>query len=489
MKAKIHYYDIGDYLSQQEKLKIVKNFKSITNLPFVELHPNAAGDWINERNESFDAFIPLAPEKKFDMKTQSFFNTYTLGTATNRDHWVYNFSLKSLKQNIDKTINHYNEERKKLLGKGINNLEKNPEKGNWTRDWLNAIVKNKEFIVNNSEFRKTLYRPFCTINSYFDDDLNQERYQLTKFFPNNKLENLVIDVTGLGVNKDFTVLISDKIPDLQTLSNGQCFPLYYYEERQKQTQSLFDTEESGTSEYVRRDAISDFILDQAKERYGLKKGIGDGGRGIEGANTPSPIPYTLTKEDLFYYVYGLLHSKEYRETFANDLKKMLPRLPLLEDVRDFWAFSKAGRALAELHLNYENQPAAAGVIVVHNPLTITETLKQLSADEIKYIDYRVEKMKFPKKDQKETIYYNNRITIENIPAKAYDYVVNGKSAIEWIMERYAITTHKESQITNNPNDWAEEVGNPKYILELLLSVINVSVQTVDIVEGLPKVKF
>ncbi|EKT3956473.1 DEAD/DEAH box helicase [Flavobacterium psychrophilum] len=466
-KATIHYHDIGDYLSQNDKLKLIKNFKTVSNLPFVELQPNKEGDWINERNESFDSFIPLAPEKKFDLKTQTFFNTYTLGTATNRDHWVYNFSLSFLKENIQKTVNHYNDERKRLLGKGITNLEKNPEKGNWTRDWLNAIVKNKEFIVNNSEFRKTLYRPFCSTNSYFDDDLNQERYQLTKVFPNNDLENLVIDVTGLGVNKDFTVLITDKIPDLQTLSNGQCFPLYYYEERQKQTQSLFDTAESGTSEFVRRDAISDFILDQAKERYGKN----------------------VTKEDLFYYVYGLLHSPTYREMFANDLKKMLPRLPLLDDVRDFWKFSKAGRELAELHINYENQPKPAGVIVIHNPLTITETLKQLSADEIKYIDYKVEKMKFPKKDQKETIFYNSRITIDNIPAKAYQYVVNGKPAIEWIMERYAITTHKESQITNNPNDWSAETGNPKYILDLLLSVINVSLQTVDIVEGLPIVKF
>ncbi|WP_216363549.1 type ISP restriction/modification enzyme [Flavobacterium psychrophilum] len=135
------------------------------------------------------------------------------------------------------------------------------------------------------------------------------------------------------------------------------------------------------------------------------------------------------------------------------------------------------------------KPKPAGVIVIHNPLTITETLKQLSADEIKYIDYKVEKMKFPKKDQKETIFYNSRITIDNIPAKAYQYVVNGKPAIEWIMERYAITTHKESQITNNPNDWSAETGNPKYILDLLLSVINVSLQTVDIVEGLPIVKF
>lgn len=156
---------------------------------------------------------------------------------------------------------------------------------------------------------------------------------------------------------------------------------------------------------------------------------------------------------------------------------MLPRLPLVEDVRDFWAFSKAGRKLAELHINYETVPPCEGVQV----LSFGEDLGGAS--------YRVEKMRFPKKDQKNTIIYNSKITISNIPAKAYEYVVNGKSAIEWIMERYQITTHKESGIKNDPNDWAAEVGNPRYISDLLLSVINVSVQTVEIVEGLPKVSF
>jgi len=152
---------------------------------------------------------------------------------------------------------------------------------------------------------------------------------------------------------------------------------------------------------------------------------------------------------------------------------MLPRLPLVEDVKDFWKFSKAGRALAVLHINYETVPPFKGV-------------KVKGADSE---FYTVEKMRFPKKDQKDTIIYNSKITIENIPAKAYEYVVNGKSAIEWIMERYQVTTHKESGIKNDPNDWAKEVGNPRYILDLLLSVINVSVQTVEIVENLPKVKF
>ena len=181
----------------------------------------------------------------------------------------------------------------------------------------------------------------------------------------------------------------------------------------------------------------------------------------------------VSKEDIFYYVYGFLHSPEYRTTFANDLKKQLPRLPLVEDVRDFWKFSKIGRQLAELHVHYEDVPPCPDVSV--------------RGAESEF--FRVEKMRFPAKGQKDTILYNSRITISNIPAKAYEYVVNGKPAIEWVMERYQVTTHKESGITNDPNDWATEVGNPRYILDLLLSVIHVSVQTVELVSQLPKVKF
>lgn len=232
----------------------------------------------------------------------------------------------------------------------------------------------------------------------------------------------------------------------------QCFPLYYYEQRVKASPSLFDA--AGETEYIRRDGLSDWILSQARSRYGN----------------------SVTKEDIFYYVYGFLHSPHYRERFAADLKKMLPRLPLPETPKDFWAFSKAGRSLAKLHLEYDQfelAPTADALGVVVQ-----------GADSG---HFRVEKMRFPSKDDKSRILYNSQITIEHIPPTAYEYVVNGKSAIEWVMERYAIKTHPESGIRNDPNDWATEVGNPRYILDLLLSVIRLSVETVTIVKGLPAV--
>jgi predicted helicase len=214
--------------------------------------------------------------------------------------------------------------------------------------------------------------------------------------------------------------------------------------------------EKNEGEYIQHDAISDFILEQAKSRYGN----------------------SVTKKDIFYYVYGILHSPEYRKTFANDLKKMLPRLPLVEKPTDFRTFYEAGKALATLHLNYEEQEPPNEVLI--NGKSIPK--KPFPENQLS-----VTKMNFLSKEQKDTIIYNPYITISNIPDKSYEYIINGQSAIEWIMERYAVTTHSKSGITNNPNDWANEYENPQYILDLLLSVIAVSIKTVDIVAGLPKV--
>jgi predicted helicase len=458
-KAAIHYHDIGDYLNREEKLSIVKKFATVRNeaMKWKTLLPNEHGDWISQRNDVFETFIPIDTEKKFDTKSNSFFLTYSLGTATARDAWVYNSSLKKVRENMQRMIDFYNQQSNEYFEaiKQNHKLEfdefasKDATKISWNDSLKISCSKHTNLSFSNNEMRVGLYRPFFKNNLYFDRNFIQRPYQQPKLFPIPQLDNKIICVTGIGASKDFSVLLSDKIPSLDTIEKSQCFPLYYYEERQKIKLGLFD--EGGDSEYIRRDGVSDFILERAKAMYGKN----------------------VSKEDIFYYVYGFLHSPEYRVMFANDLKKMLPRLPLVEDVRDFWKFSKAGRVLAALHINYETVSAYEGI-------TVTGAESDF---------FTVEKMRFPKKDQKDTIHYNSKITISNIPSKAYEYVVNGKSAIEWVMERYTVATHKESGIKNDPNNWAEEVGNPRYILDLLLGVINVSVQTVDIVNSLPKVTF
>lgn len=285
---------------------------------------------------------------------------------------------------------------------------------------------------------------------------------MPQIFPTSLHNNILICMSGAGVPKNYTCLITNILTDLNIFTADQCFPLYWYEERKVSQASLFD---DGKDKYIRHDAVTDFILKRAQGHYGPK----------------------VTKEDIFYYVYGFLHCPTYRETFANDLKKMLPRLPLVEKAEDFWAFSRAGRELADLHLNYEQVPASKEVVVDwHNMLpgiADTDTPEKL---------YRVVQMKFGKngKDKdKSVIEYNPYITLRNIPLRAYDYVVNGKSAIEWIMERYCDKEDKKSGIRNDANQWGIEHGNPKYPLELLQSIITLSLRTLDIVDGLPKMSF
>lgn len=456
-KAEIFYNDIGDYLIRKEKFELLQKSKSISNLSWNDLRPNDSGDWINKRNSIFESMFSLAPEVKFDISTNSFFTTYTLGIGTNRDAWIYNYSRKRVIENMKKLIFNYNIQREDYIKaiKTNNNLDvadfvdNDSMKISWTRGLRNNLKANREIDYKNGLLRSISYRPFSKNWIYYDVFFIESPGQNLRFFPTIETNNLMITIPGKGGVKDFYALMTDCVRDLDTYGGCQCFPLYYFEERQKQARGLFD--EDGDSDFIRRDGVSDFILDRAKKQYGKN----------------------VTKEDIFYYIYGFFHSPDYREMFSNDLKKMLPRLPLVEDVRDFWKFSKAGRALADLHINYETVPAFEGVAV--------------SGTDFGY--YKVEKMRFPKKDQKDSIIYNSKITIANIPPNAYEYVVNGKSAIEWIMERYQVSTHKESGITNDPNDWAMEVGNPRYILDLLLSVINVSMQTVEIVKDLPKVNF
>lgn len=478
-KATIHYHDIGDYLKDEQKKKIVKDFTSFANpaMPLTTLQPNEHGDWISVRNDSFGSYIALGDKDDKTNKSTFFVPFYSNGLKTQRDAWCYNSNISSLKNNVQTHIDFYNEQREAFSYQKDKNTELNIKdfvkrdlsKISWTRALEWDAEKNRHHKIDNGSFVTSYYRPFFKQWLYFSKALNEMSYQIPKLFPNPAFKNFVICVSGLGGSKTNSTIITNYIPDLNLLDSGtQCFPLYYYEENNNSQNSLFDT--NSGEQYTRHDAVSDFILNRALQQYGVKKG-------------------GITKEDIFYYVYGFLHSKEYRETFANDLKKMLPRLPLVDDVRDFWAFSKAGRQLADLHLNYESVPPAPGVVVLHNPLSIKDSVNALGSDAVKYVDYEVQKMRFPKKGQKDTIIYNSRISVEGIPDKAYEYVVNGKSAIEWIMERYQVTTHKDSGITNNPNHWAKEHNQPRYILDLLLSVINVSLQTVDIVAGLPKVSF
>jgi predicted helicase len=351
----------------------------------------------------------------------------------------------------------YEDQRKALAEGKIKELSTDETKISWTANLLKDAKQNNTILFNESAFITSEYRPYCKLHLYNDRQLIERPGQWRSMFPTPELTNYVICVSG--GNNGLSALIADCIPNLHFNGDSQCFPLYWYQENINREENLFD-EETG-DKYIRRDGVTDWILKEVRTRY-------------KACN--------ITKEMIFYYVYGLLHSEDYRQRFAADLKKSLPRIPIVENLNDFMAFSQFGRKLADLHLNYEQVKPCPGVVVRGD--------RPLAGDASDYDYYRVvDKMRFRSKEDKSTIIYNGHITIEQIPAQAYDYVVNGKSAIEWIVERYCVSQDKKSLIRNDANDWAREHQQPRYILDLLLSVINVSVQTVEIVKALPRLKF
>ena len=458
-KATIFYHDIGDYLSREDKLRMVKSFKSVESkrLEWQTIEPNEKGDWINQRDGAFDTFIAIG-DKKEKAQTTYFNQFYSNGVKTNRDVWCYNSNKLILESNIKGCISFYNSEVDRYSYEGKSSqtprefVNYDSTMFSWDRAQLESdILKGVKYKFEKEALRVSSYRPFFKQNMYLNRQLNNCVYQIPQLFPHLESKNLLICFSS---SKTPTVLITDCIPDLHYVGDSQCFPLYWYEENKNKQMSLFDSESN--ADYIRHDGISDWILKEVRKRFGDTK--------------------SLTKEHIFYYVYGLLHSQGYRERFADDLKKSLPRIPILDRVDDFMTFYKAGKQLAELHLNYE---------IVEPCPTVKVDMPKDPTDE----DFYVEKMKFPSKDKKDTIIYNGKIRITNIPKEAYDYVVNGKSAIEWLMERYAVTIDKNSLIKNDPNDWGKEHGNPRYIFNLMLSVINVSVKTMQIVNALPILTF
>lgn len=477
-QGRILFHDIGDYLSRTEKLEMIANYASLKGIPsWQRIIPDQHGDWLNQRDDSFSEHIVLGDKKGDEPKL---FDNYSQGVLTARDSWAYNASKVNLTENMSGMIDFYNAElvrfnsahsgldTKARLAKIDGFISTDPTRISWTRALKQDLAKNKSFAYEASSITTSLYRPFTKQWLYFNRTFNEMVYQMPRIFPEPGVENTVICVAGTSGKNIFSAVISNVTPNYDNLAKGQCFPLYLYDEqaqKQKGNDDLFAETEQVSDErrLKRRDAITDEGLAHFQKAY---------------------LDEQISKEDLFYYVYGILHSEDYRTRFADNLSKELPRIPKVKQSADFWAFSKAGRDLADLHLNYET--------VEKYPLNIQA--KGNLVDE----DYRVTKMKFGKKHCEETgksindrsiVIYNNKITVTGIPAETWDYVVNGKAALSWVMERQAVTTHKASGIVNDANDWATEtMGNPKYPLELFQRVVTVSLRTQEIVRSLPKLE-
>lgn len=481
-QGKIYLHDIGDYLSQQDKLTKISELKSLNGISqangWLPITPDPHHDWVSQRDDSFSEFISLGDKKDKDSITV--FENYSSGVKTNRDAWCYNYSKNQLSSNLKRTINFYNNEMyrykavcdklQKSQFPGINKFVTNDATIiSWSGGVMSNIGQFKKLEYNEKLMNLSVYRPFTKEWLYFDKDLNERRYQMPRIFPDAMAHNRVISVTGRGATKDFCALITDTLPDLEMISKGQCFPLKLYEKNRDQDELI-------AVDNLQGDMFSNSQPNKATTNdaeYIVKDGIADAGL----AHFQSAYPTeTITKEDVFYYIYGLLHSEDYKGRYADNLSKELPRIPCVNKAADFWAFSKAGRDLAELHINYETV----------TPYPVTIDCGTLDFDNLSNADFYVTQMKFIKKGEKSTVVYNHKITLSNIPVEAYDYVVNGKPALEWVMERQAVTTHKDSGIKNDANDWAiETVGNTRYPLELFQRVITVSLETMKIVNALP----
>lgn len=463
-RGEIHYHEMGDYLSREHKLDIVRNFGSVGGIQsasnWQKITPDLNQDWLNQADPSFTRFLPLG--SKEDNATNTVFRNYSLGVVTNRDAWCYNPSRSLLQKNVSSMIDYYELERKRYIRAKSSGLECSLEsfvdsdatKISWTRALKSELKKTRSISVDHGQFVVSVYRPFNKQWMYFSRRLNEMVYQMPQIFPHSEVSNRVICVTGVGANKGFSTLMVDSIPNLHMLDTGQCFPLKVF----SHSGDLFTGTDSHT-EFQSADGITDHSLDYFAEAYPTER---------------------ICKDDIFYYIYALLHSEEYRARYKNSLARQLPRIPLPPMSRRFWDFVNAGRHLAELHVNYEKVDpwpvkinSGSGL-----PTHIDESTR-----------FRVKKMQFggtKAHTDKTTIIYNDHITLSHIPLEAYEYVVNGKSAIEWVMDRQVVRVDKTSGIVSDANSFAiETVGNRAYQLELLQRVISVSMQTLKIVQGLP----
>ncbi len=445
-KGKIYFHTVADYLSREEKLAEISKFGTISNMEWSEIIPDRHGDWLNQRDDSYGRFMRV-DGKKTDEKY--IFRNYSCGMKTNRDSWVYNSSQHKLLDNIRRTANAYNQAIDRIES-GIDPqtvISETVKDISWTRGSKNKLQNLVRVKTYEEKISESNYRPFFKQNLYYDKNpcFVEMPGRWSEIFSGNDSENLCICVNQkYSEDAGCIALITDKLADLHFNGDIQCFPLYLYD-----------------ADGTKTDAITDDALSHFREPYGA-----------EGT--------AITKDDIFYYIYGILHSPEYRSRYANNLMKELPRIPRVATFGQFKTFASAGRTLADLHVHFEDQEEYPEV-----------TIKGEDRG-----NYTVQQMKWGKipgktgnaaKD-KTTLIYNGDITITGIPLEAQEYVVNKKSALDWIVERACVSEDKKSGIVNDFNLWGKEHHNERYPLALFLKVITVSLRTVETVRSLPKLE-
>ena len=455
--CKIHYRDIGDYLTREQKLAALRGAVSMKEFSDWEtLTPNKHYDWIDQRSDTFAEFYPMgSKETKAGKANDAIFRLYSLGLATGRDAYIYNFSRDACAENAERMTHNY------LAA--ISELEENPELSvdevarrhteniTWVGELTDSLRRWRTTEFDDNYIRKVLYRPFVATNCYADYTFIQRKYQMDRIFPSGSSENRVICATSVGSKNAFSALMTDTLPDLELISKGQCFPRWRYP--QPTDTSNTTSEFRGFDKAPERiDNISDTALRAFREHYGDD---------------------TVSKDDIFDYVYGILHAPSYREEFANDLSKMIPRIPFAPDFR---AFAEAGQRLADLHLNYDTCEQYPDLKVE----PITPSLLWEEKPEHFLLGTRA--MRFADKEAKTTLTINEHVCLSGIPEEAHRYVVNGRTPLEWFIDRYKIKQDPNSGILNDPNGWFE---NPRDLITAIARIVHVSIESTKIIEGLP----
>ncbi len=457
--CKIEYRDIGDYLTREEKLATLREKESISGFTdWDKITPDKHNDWIEQRNEAFAQFYPMgSKEAKAGRTDNTIFELYSRGLATGKDVYIYNFSRNICAENAKQMTQTYLdalkelEENPELTEEEI--VRKNTSGIKWDRELENNLKRRKKTEFDESYIRNTAYRPYVATNCYADYTFVQMKYQIDRIFPDRTSENSVICVPGIGSKKPFSVLITDTMLDLGLNNASQCFPRWQYPKPiadSDESASLLDINDSPD----RIDNISDKAQSEFCRHYRTDK---------------------ITKDEIFYYVYGILHAPSYREQFTNDLSKMLPRIPYAPD---FIAFAEAGYKLAELHLNYETCEQYPLTVEFPNITSPTANLEDADAN----LFLLTEKAMRYGDIERRSLNINDHVRLTGIPEDAHRYVVNGRSPLEWFIDRYKIKTDKDSGIVNDPNGW---FADPRDLVTSIKRIVYVSVESARIIDGLP----
>ncbi|OFP38080.1 DEAD/DEAH box helicase [Corynebacterium sp. HMSC071B10] len=479
----LNYVQTPNGATREEKLDLAAR-NSIDSLSWKQIQPNKEGDWLNQRNDKF-ATWPVIGEKKGT--STKFFEEHSRGLSTARDAWSYSSSTAQLVENIGAHVTNYNQAQAVLRNEGFEESKRgvdalfaqHPElvdstRGSWNVNLKQELARGTEIAVDTDRVYTSLYRPFFKQRNYFAKELVDRQYQLPSMFPTPQHHNAGYYVLNPGAEKPFSVFATKLLPDLALYGSnaGQFFSRFTWEPVDAEDGGLFG-EGASISEgessiygqvgevvagYVRKDNITDAIKALYRDALGVD----------------------VTGDDIFHFVYCKLHDPNYREAYAADLKKMLPHIETPGTREEFDKFARSGKELMDLHVGYEDVEPYPLDIAVKGDKSDPET-------------WRVLKMKWARKKDPVTgknvndvtkLIYNKRVTITGIPAEADEYMLGSRSALAWLIDRYQVKKDKASGIINDPNDWSNEVGNPRYIVDLIGKVTRVAVETVRIVEGL-----